>query len=234
MKIVQSFSKASHGGLVFFSANDAKMRNLSNTIGRYNEDTDELLLLTDESAIVRKMSALINAGAFIQMVPIGSNYFCSFDKNDQQGSVSEAVIMSLVNGSGSVSEAVVSTDLPTTIDSPTPTPTPRKVIYRDQCVGVMENDDFYLDEEFESALDHEFEFYDLGTDDSDIYIDPAFKSGGLDILSTIIDTRLANKIKDQKAVVESFFASTDEENIIEKNRQKQREKMIADTLSFMH
>ncbi len=30
MKIVQSFNNASHGGLVFFSANDAKTRNLSN------------------------------------------------------------------------------------------------------------------------------------------------------------------------------------------------------------
>ena len=225
MKIVQSFNNASHGGLVFFSANDAKTRNLSNAIGRYDHYSDELMLLTDESAIVRKMTALLNAGACIQMVPIGSNYFCSFDKQP----VSEAVIMSLVNSPSPVSEAVVSTDLPTTIESPTP----RKVIYRDQCVGVMENDDFYLDEEFESAEDHEFEFYDEG-DDGDIYIDPDFKSGGLDILSTIIDKRLADKYKDQKAVVESFFASTDEESIIEKNRQKQREKMIADTLSFMH
>ncbi|WP_338255605.1 hypothetical protein, partial [Shewanella sp. M-Br] len=202
MKIVKSFNNASHGGLVFFDANSAKQRNLSNAIGRYNKD--ELLLLTDDSAIVRKISALINAGAFIQMVPVGLNYFCSFDKNDQP--VSEATIMSLVNSTSPVSEALVSTDLPTTIESPTPTPTSRKVIYRDQCVGVMENDDFYLDEEFESAIDHEFEFYDEG-DDGDIYIDPDFKSGGLDILSTIIDTRLANKIKDQKAVVESFFAS---------------------------
>lgn len=231
MKIVQSFNNASHGGLVFFDANSANQRNLSNAIARYDEDTDELMLLNDESAIVRKMSALLNAGACIQLIPIGSNYFCSFDKQP----VSEAVIMSLVNSPSPVSEAVVSTDLPTTIESPTPsahTPS-RKVIFRDQYVGVMENDDFYLDEEFESALDHEFEFYDEG-DDGDIYIDPDFKSGGLDILSTIIDTRLANKIKDQKAVVESFFASTDDENIIEKNRQKQREKMIADTLSFMH
>ncbi|WP_338259711.1 hypothetical protein, partial [Shewanella sp. M-Br] len=177
---------------------DAKTRNLSNAIGRYDHYSDELMLLTDESAIVRKMTALLNAGACIQMVPIGSNYFCSFDKQP----VSEAVIMSLVNSPSPVSEAVVSTDLPTTIDSPTP----RKVIYRDQCVGVMENDDFYLDEEFTSAEDHEFEFYDEG-DDGDIYIDPDFKSGGLDILSTIIDKRLANKIKGQKAVVESFFAS---------------------------
>ncbi|MCS6236021.1 hypothetical protein G3495_12935 [Shewanella baltica] len=224
MKIVQSFNNASHGGLVFFDANSANQRNLSNAIGRYDHYSDELMLLNDESAIVRKMSALLNAGAFMNLVPIGSNYFCSFDKQP----VSEAVIMSLVNSPSPVSEAVVSTDLPTTIESPTP----RKVIYRDQCVGVMENDDFYLDEEFESAEDHEFEFYDEG-DDSDIYIDPDFKSGGLDILSTIMDRRLANKIKDQKAVVESFFASTDEESIIEKNRQKQRDKMIADTLSFM-
>jgi hypothetical protein len=215
MKIVKQLSNASHGGLVFFDEYSAKQRNLSNVVGRYDKDTDELLLLIHGDAITTKIRALIDCGVHTKMIAVGSNYYCSFDGRDNEP----------------VTEAVVSIDLPTTIDSPSPKV--RRVIYKDQCVGVMENDEFYLDPDFESALDHEFEFYDLD-DDSDIYIDEDFKSGGLDILSTIIDKRLANKIKDQKAVVESFFASTDEENIIEKNRQKQREKMIADTLSFMH
>lgn len=81
MKIVKSFNNASHGGLVFFDANSAKQRNLSNAIGRYDKDADELMLLTDESAIVRKMSALLNAGAFMNLVPIGSNYFVVLTNN---------------------------------------------------------------------------------------------------------------------------------------------------------
>ncbi|MFG7352944.1 hypothetical protein ACGMNB_18405 [Shewanella oncorhynchi] len=212
MKIVKQLSNASHGGLVFFDEYSAKQRNLSNVVGRYDKDTDELLLLIHGDAITTKIRALIDCGVHTKMIAVGSNYYCSFDGRDNEP----------------VTEAVVSTDLPTTIDSPAPKV--RRVIYKDQCVGVMENDEFYLDPDFELALDHEFEFYDEG-DDSDVYIDPDFQTSGLDILSTIIDKRLADKIKEQKAVIESVFSNVlDEETRIQQNQQRQRDKLIADTL----
>lgn len=82
MKIVKQLKNSNHCGLVFFDQHSAKTRSLINTIGKYDIETDELMILDDETNISKKFRALLKAKVYMKIVQIGSNYYISFDASE--------------------------------------------------------------------------------------------------------------------------------------------------------
>lgn len=197
MNIVNQFSKltANHTGLVFFDEVSARNNELINTIGRYDPETDELVLLDDESPIVLKFKALADKIYHI-ILPVGNGkYFVSFDKSK---GISESLSPESIKNEIGVMEAMNNKSTKPT------TPLIRKVLFRDTYVGTLEtleNDEyFYLDDEYLEAEGHEFDFYESVGED-DVLIDDV-KSKGIDILNSIIDKK--KSIKENFESFESF------------------------------
>lgn len=79
MKIVKQLKNSNHCGLVFFDQHSAKTRSLINTIGKYDITNDELMILDDETNISKKFRALLKSKVYMKILPMGSNYYVSFD-----------------------------------------------------------------------------------------------------------------------------------------------------------
>lgn len=203
MKVVKQFSKLTpnHTGLVFFNEQSARSNELINTVGRFDPNTNEFCFLDDESPAVLKLKSLINK-IYTEIVSVGNNgkYFINFDasriKSSENNSISESVIESEIDLLNSLSESdkII-----------------RKVLYRDCYVGTLENDDFYLNDEFSDAEGHYFDFYEShGLDD--VLIDDV-KSTGIDILNIVIDkinkAKIEADIKNDKQIKESALDHLD-------------------------
>lgn len=193
MKVVKQFSKllSNHTGLVFFDESSARSSELINTVGRYDPNNGEFVFLNDESPAVLKLKSLINK-IYTEIVSIGNGkYFINFDasrinKSIENNSISESVIKSEIDLLNSLSESKRI----------------RKVMYRDYYIGTLENDDFYINDEFADAEGHYFDFYE-SHDLDDVLIDDV-KSTGIDILNIVIDKINKAKIENSnKEIKES-------------------------------
>lgn len=203
MKVVKQFSKLTpnHTGLVFFDESSARSNQLINTVGRYDPNNGEFILLNDESPAVLKLKSLINK-IYTEIVSIGNGkYFINFDasrinKSIENDSISESVIKSEIDLMNSLAESDKRI---------------RKVLYRDCYVGTLENDDFYLDDQFADAEGHYFDFYESHGSD-DVLIDDV-KSTGIDILNIVIDkinkAKIEADIKNDKQIKESALDHLD-------------------------
>lgn len=188
MKVVKQFSKLTpnHTGLVFFNEQSARSNELINTVGRYDPNTNEFCFLDDESPAVLKLKSLINK-VYTEVVSIGNGkYYINFDASiNKSNSISESVIKSEIDLMNSLAESDKRI---------------RKVLYRDYYIGTLENDDFYLNDEFADAEGHYFDFYE-SHDIDDVLIDDV-KSTGIDILNIVIDkinkARIENSNKEIK------------------------------------
>lgn len=82
MKIVKQLKNSNHCGLVFFNQQFAKTRSLINTIGKYDNESDELMILDDETNISKKFRALLKANVYMKILPLETNYYVSFDASE--------------------------------------------------------------------------------------------------------------------------------------------------------
>lgn len=193
MKVVKQFSKLTpnHTGLVFFNEQSARSNELINTVGRYDPNTNEFVFLDDESPVVLKLKSLVEK-VYTEIISIDNGkYYINFDasrtKSSENNSISESVIKSEIDLLNSLSESDKRI---------------RKVMYRDYYIGTLENDDFYINDEFADAEGHYFDFYEShGIDD--VLIDD-IKSTGIDILNIVIDKINKAKIENSnKEIKES-------------------------------
>lgn len=200
MKVVKKFSKLTpnHTGLVFFNEQSARSNELINTVGRYDPNTNEFVFLDDESPVVLKLKSLVEK-VYTEIISIGNGkYYINFDasrinKSSENNSISESVIKSEIDLLNSLSESDKRI---------------RKVLYRDYYIGTLENDCFYINDEFADAEGHYFDFYESSGLD-DVLIDDV-KSTGIDILNIVIDKINKAKIENSnKEIKESALDHLD-------------------------
>lgn len=223
MNIVNQFSKltANHLGLVFFDEVSARNNELINTIGRYDPETDELVLLDDESPIVLKFKALADKIYHI-ILPVGNGkYFVCFDKSK---GISESLSPESIRNEIEVMEAMNKSTKPTT---------PKNVLYRDFVVGTLIDEDFIITHEFLEAENFEFDLYE--DENGNVFIDE--DDGNIDILNSIIDKKKPIKENENFESFDEWYLPLTKE---EKNaqfrallNQRENNNLIYQTLKFM-
>lgn len=219
MNIVNQFSRlgSNHSGLVFFDEVSARNNELINTIGRYDPETDELVLLDDESPIVLKFKALSDKIYHI-ILPVGNGkYFVCFDKSKE---ISESIRNEI--------------EVMESMNKSTKSTTPKNVLYRDFVVGTLIDEDFIITHGFLEAENFEFDLYE--DEHGNVFIDEDDEN--IDILNSIIDN-IANK-KPIKENFESFDSWYLPLNKQEKDaqfqallNQRENNNLIYQTLKFM-
>lgn len=220
MNIVNQFSKLTHNhtGLVFFDEVSARNNELINTIGRYDPETDELVLLDDESPIVLKFKALADKIYHI-ILPVGNGkYFVCFDKSKGiSESLSPESIKNEIEAMNNKSKSTKST-------------TPKNVLYRDFVVGTLIDEDFIITHEFLEAENFEFDLYE--DENGNVFIDEDDEN--IDILNSIIKKK---PIKENFESFDEWYLPLTKE---EKNaqfrallNQRENNNLIYQTLKFM-
>ncbi|HEH9416043.1 TPA: hypothetical protein SIA31_000007 [Aeromonas sobria] len=173
MNIVKSIASG-HGGLVFIDLLAAEKRDLTQVVGRFDKSTNSLVVLDAECPKCKKVAALVREGWKPAFVAVGPNWYIC--QNAVAG-----------DAATSVTEAVVSTELPNNSASdPAPAKSKRTpVVFRSRIVGMMEDDEFYLSDEFEAATDFDYDIYQ--DDGEPYYCIDEIESDGVQTLDRLIN-----------------------------------------------
>ncbi|AGM44170.1 hypothetical protein [Aeromonas hydrophila] len=187
MNIVKSIASG-HGGLVFIDLLAAEKRDLTQVVGRFDKSTNSLVVLDAECPKCKKVAALVREGWKPAFVAVGPNWYIC-----QNAVAGDAAI--------SVSEAVVSTELPNNSASdPAPAKSKRTpVVFRSRVVGMMEDDEFYLSDEFAAASEFEYDIYQ--DDGEPYYCIDEIDSDGVQTLDRLINDLNNKPANDHKIPV---------------------------------